>query len=113
MTELENADTFPRSMWNHFRNFGPRTTNHLEAWHKGVNGILRKMHVNIFKMIKFLQQQEALNRAAMSQLRKGQAPRKKCVKYERINGNLERLVDKLEGNLIDLREYAHSVGHNS
>ncbi|XP_018494697.1 uncharacterized protein LOC108864146 [Galendromus occidentalis] len=46
-TWLEN-ENFPRALWNHYRNFGPRTTNHLEGWHNGLNILIRKKHVNIF-----------------------------------------------------------------
>ncbi|XP_003739324.1 uncharacterized protein LOC100899062 [Galendromus occidentalis] len=57
-TWLENAAVFPRSLCNHFRNFGARTTNHLEGWHQGLNRGIGRSHVNIFEMIAYLQKLE-------------------------------------------------------
>ncbi len=33
----DDSATFPIPVWNHFANCGPRTTNHLEGWHRKFN----------------------------------------------------------------------------
>ena len=70
---LENATLHPRRLWNHFRNYNVRTTNHLEAWHRAVNHLVGRAHVNISEVIKHLQAQEALYSDKML-LHAGQAP---------------------------------------
>ena len=42
---------FSRDIWNHFDNNGPRTTNHLEGWHRGLNLEMARAHPNIFEAI--------------------------------------------------------------
>ena len=66
---LENERTFPRRMWNHYRNFGARTTNHLEGWHRALNSVAKKKYLNIFEMVKCLQNQEAKYKILMLQLK--------------------------------------------
>ncbi|XP_003739297.1 uncharacterized protein LOC100906578, partial [Galendromus occidentalis] len=92
---LENASVFPRSMWNHFGNFGARTTNHVEAWHSALSRTIRKDHVNIFELIKFLKKQEDKGKADRLLLRAGQAPPKLSPKYKTLNERLIRLTDEL------------------
>ncbi|XP_018494115.1 uncharacterized protein LOC108863913 [Galendromus occidentalis] len=92
-TWLENDAIFPRDLWNHYRNFGARTTNHIEGWHQGSNRIVRKSHVNLFEMIKHLQKQEAKYSVKILMLDMGQAPEKVKKKYEDLDRKLIRLVD--------------------
>ena len=35
-TWLKNPTIFKRTLWNHYGNFGTRTTNHLEGWHRAL-----------------------------------------------------------------------------
>ena len=102
----------PRTMWNHFKNFATRTTNHLEGWHRAINSVARKKKLNIFEMIKLLQREEAKFKIVMLQLRMGQAPPRKCRKYEKINNTYMRLVQDFEDDVIDLREFVHTLGYN-
>ncbi|XP_003742493.1 uncharacterized protein LOC100908453 [Galendromus occidentalis] len=56
-TWLENESVFPRVLWNHYRNFGARTTNHIEGWHHALNGRVGKRHVNLFEIVSHLQKE--------------------------------------------------------
>ncbi|XP_018496951.1 uncharacterized protein LOC108864932 [Galendromus occidentalis] len=58
-TRLENESVFPRVRWNHYGNFGARTTNHVEGWPSALAKMIRKGHVNFSEMIKFLKKEEA------------------------------------------------------
>lgn len=56
-TWLENDALFPRNLWNHHRNFGARSTNHREGWHQALDGAVGKAQVNVFEIIRHLQEQ--------------------------------------------------------
>ncbi|XP_018497477.1 uncharacterized protein LOC108864276 [Galendromus occidentalis] len=111
-TWLQNETIFPRSLWNHYRNFGARTTNHLEAWHRGLNALIRKMHVNVFQMVKRLQHQERKYKILMLQLRMGQAPSPPTKKYQNLHENLMKFVDQNESSEISLMQYVTAVAFN-
>ncbi|XP_018495297.1 uncharacterized protein LOC108864344 [Galendromus occidentalis] len=68
-TWMENETVFPRRMWNHYHNFGARSTNHLEGWHTALNRIIEKSHVNLYEVIKRLQGQEEKFRLDMTRSR--------------------------------------------
>ncbi len=66
-TWRENETVFPKKLWNHYKNFGSRTTNHLEGYHNALNVLARKTRLNIFEMIKRLRKQEACFKITMNQ----------------------------------------------
>ncbi|XP_018495047.1 uncharacterized protein LOC108864260 [Galendromus occidentalis] len=111
-TWLENGSVFPRSLWNHYRNFGARTTNHVEAWHSALSRTIRKEHVNLFQLINFLKKQEDKGRADRLLLQAGQAPPRLSSKYKSLNDRLIRLTDEFESGAKSLMEYVHCVGFN-
>ena len=111
-TWLENDNLFPRQLWNHYKKFGVRTTNHLEGYHHAINTLARKRHLNIFEMVKCLQQIEARYKIVMLQLRMGQAAPQKCSKYEKINRRMMKLVEELESGEISLQQYLRRLGPN-
>ena len=51
---------YPCSLWNHYGNDGPRTTNHLGGWHRALNYVVGKKHVNVFQIITHLQNQKEM-----------------------------------------------------
>ena len=111
-TWLENECVYPRSLWNHFRNYGPCTTNHLEGWHRALNHIVGKKHVDIFRIITHLQKQEELFKKQMMLLRREQDPPRPRKKYVKINRRLTRFANELESNQTSLMEYVRNVGSN-
>ena len=46
---------FPPSMWSHFDNLGPRTTNLAEGWHNGLNSSLGVSHPSLRTFLDWLQ----------------------------------------------------------
>ncbi|XP_018494113.1 uncharacterized protein LOC108863911 [Galendromus occidentalis] len=111
-TWLENGAVFPRYLWNHFGNFGTRTTNHLEGWHQALNRGLGRAHVNIFEMVSHLQKIEKDFKTQMLFLSMGRAPKPAKKKYVKANERLMRLVTQFESNQITLIEYVQKVGFN-
>ena len=111
-TYLENETMFPRRMWNHYRNFGPRTTNHLEGWHNALNHSINRKHVDIFTMLTHLKRQEAKFRADMMMLRAGQVPPRANNDYVELNNRLIDLVESLERNEISLTKNLSQAAMN-
>lgn len=112
-TWLQNDSIFPRRLWNHYKNFGARTTNHIEGWHQGLNRIVKKSHVNLFELITHLKNQEAVLKADILVLRMGQKPPPISKKYMTLNTRLINFVEELEANRISLIEYVRGVGANN
>ncbi|XP_018495401.1 uncharacterized protein LOC108864373 [Galendromus occidentalis] len=111
-TWLENDSVFRRHLWNHYRNFGARTTNHVEGWHQALNRIVKKRHLNIFEMISHLQKQEEKFRLDMMRLRMGQPPRPITKKHRILNARLINFVQEFETGEKSLLEYVHGVAYN-
>lgn len=109
---LENTTVHPRRLWNHYRNFEVRTTNHLEAWHRALNRVVGRAHVNIFELIKHLKVQEAQHSDQMMLLRAGQAPPRQRRQDRERNRRLRGFVDDYENGRITLLEYVKKVGAN-
>lgn len=71
--------------WNHFaaaKDKDPRTTNHCEGWHHRLNSMLICKHPSIWKLLKTLQQDIALNKLIESRAAAGiyEASSKKYAK---------------------------------
>ena len=60
-----------RYLWNHYTTQGPRTTNHLEGWHSKLKKHVNHPHPNIYKLIKLLKHEEAINDLTMIQYAAG------------------------------------------
>ncbi|XP_003737394.1 uncharacterized protein LOC100906240 [Galendromus occidentalis] len=111
-TWMENETVFPRKIWNQYRNFGARTTNHLEGWHQALNRDVKRSHVNLFEMIEHLQKQEDKFRLDMMRLRMGQGPPTLTKVYRRLNDRLIRLTGEFESGARTLLDYVRGVAHN-
>ena len=53
-TWVKSDSIFAREMWNHYESDSPRTNNHLEGWHSGLNKQFRRVRPNIFKFVTVL-----------------------------------------------------------
>ena len=112
-TWLDNETVYPRTLWNQYRNFNVRTTNHLEAWHRVLNQEVGKAHANIFELINHLKRQEKKFKDQMLMLRMGRAaaPLQRREDRER-NRQLRQFVEEFEANEITLIEYIRQVASN-
>lgn len=111
-TWLENDAVYPRALWNHYGNFGPRTTNHLEGWHRYLNKRVGRTHVNIFDMVHELKHLETKYKNEMLMLRMGQRPPRQKRAYEALNQRLMGFVHDFETDRLPLINYIHNVAYN-
>ncbi|XP_028966906.1 uncharacterized protein LOC114828143 [Galendromus occidentalis] len=62
-------------------NFGPRTTNNIEAWHSALNRMVKESHVNIFVLIGHLKQDQSKHKSDRLLLDVGHPPKPLAEKY--------------------------------
>ena len=67
------------TLWNHYDNHGPRTTNHIEGWHHKINNLVSRSHPNIYSLIDIIKKEQSMNEIKMLQFSNGgrQNPRKR------------------------------------
>ena len=59
------------TVWNHFNTEGPRTTNHIEAWHGKVKKKVQHLHPNIYTIIQAFKDIQASSEIHRLQLQAG------------------------------------------
>ena len=98
-----------KSLWNHYDNRGPRTTNHVEGWHHKINNKVNRSHPNIYALLEIIKREQQMNEIKMLQFQNGgrQQPRKR--KYRFVDSRLATLKERLESGEIDLYVYADSA----
>lgn len=97
------------AVWNHFGNDGYRTNNHLEGWHHKLNQVVKKMHPNIFEIVKLLKREQSITEVKMKQLGgHWRAPPRKR-KYRTIDARLRSLKDQLMEDSLSVLEYTDNV----
>ncbi len=99
-----------RSMWNHFNTVGPRTTNHVEGWHRKLSLFLQS-HPNIFKMVDFFKQEQSYVEACCIQLHAGAQPPPRKRRYVQVDNRLAEFKRQFLGQQIGIMEYYDSVSH--
>ena len=87
------------TVWNHFNIEGPRTTNHLEAWHGKVKKKAQHCHPNIYTII------QTSNEIHRLQLQAGGTQRPSPRQYRNIDSRLSLLKQRFTSNHIDLMTY--------
>ena len=111
-TWLENEAIFLRELWNHYANVGPRTTNHLEGWHRSLYYSVRRAHVNIYEMVGYLQNLKAKYKNEMRMLRMGHGPPRQGREYEILNQRLMGSVHDHETGILPRIDYIHNVAYS-
>ncbi|XP_053208063.1 uncharacterized protein LOC128392104 [Panonychus citri] len=104
----ENA-IFKRDSWNHFGNFGTRTTNHLEGFHNKLNSCFNHGSPNLFSLINQLRSFELEFRIDLTHVLNGEKVHQKNNKYIKINENYMKYHHLYTNNQIDLLNYIDSV----
>jgi predicted glycoside hydrolase/deacetylase ChbG (UPF0249 family) len=87
------------TVWNHFNTEGPRTPNHIEAWHGKVKKKVQHCHPNIYTII------QASNEIHRLQLQAEETQRPRPRKYRNIDSRLRLLKQRFTSNHIDLMTY--------
>ena len=84
------AGDYPPSLWTHFDNTGPRTTNLAEGWHNGLNSKLGMPHPSLRSFLHYVQKCQYEVQARVIQLQAGQPPKPKCAKYAKLADSIAR-----------------------
>ncbi len=95
--------------WNHFSTEGPRTTNHLEAWHGKLKKKVQHSHPNIFTIIQIFKDIQAANEINQIQLQAGGTQRPRPKKYRTIDSRISTLKERLTSNILTLMDYVDLV----
>ena len=93
------------TVWNHFNTEGPRTTNHIEAWHGKVQKKLQHCHPKIYTIIQAFKDIQTSNEIHRLQLQAGGTQRLRPRKYRNIDSRLRLLKQRFTSNHIDLMTY--------
>ena len=73
----------------------PKTTNHLEAWHRQFSLIIQKKnHPNIYEFISKLKQEQSFTDMKIQQILAGGEPTKPTKKQLAINKRIHNIVTK-------------------
>ena len=97
---------FDKSVWNHAKTIGPRTNNHVEGFHSGLNKAIGNPHPKIVSIVEEFQ--KLANKADRDASRidngtKSNVYRRKCdkAKDEDISLTIQKLLD----GVMDLSQF--------
>jgi hypothetical protein len=77
--------SFPVTLWNHYDNTGPRTTNLAEGWHNGLNSTFGTPHPSASTFLNWLQGAQYLVQAREIQLNAGRPPKQQSPIYRDLD----------------------------
>ena len=77
--------SLPPSLWSHYDNNGPRTTNVAEGWHNGLNTRFGVSHPSLRLFLDWLQRFQFEVQCRSLQLVAGRAPRQRRPAYVRVD----------------------------
>src|SRR3989441_11306365 len=77
--------SFPISLWCHYDNIGPRTTNLAEGWHNSMNHSFGMPHPSPRNFLHWLQNQQFHVQCREIQLEAGRPPKPQCSKYQQLD----------------------------
>jgi len=80
--------SFPPSLWSHFDNLGPRTTNLAEGWHNGLNTLLGVSHPSTRTFLDWLQRYQFEIQSRCLQLAAGRPPKERRPAYVQVEKNI-------------------------
>jgi len=79
---------FPPSMWSHFDNLGPRTTNLAEGWHNGLNTSLGVAHPSLRAFLDWLQRYQFEIQCRVLQLLAGRPAKERRAAYVKVDNDI-------------------------
>ncbi|XP_064482479.1 uncharacterized protein LOC135395168 [Ornithodoros turicata] len=100
---------FEVHQWNHNGNRGPRTNNHLEAWHRKINARVNKAHPNIYSFVDLIKKDEALNSIHLLQLSHGGSLRARDRKWVHKDRKLEQLESDLNNERLTMLQFLNEA----
>ncbi len=106
---MDNENRFPKSMWNHYMNYGTRTVNHLEGWHNTLNRLCGSSHKNIFEFIRILKDEQIKFENKVLILDAGYPPKNPRKKYRDNNAKIKRLTEQYNNGTSSVLEFLDAV----
>ena len=86
--------SFPPSLWSHYDNVGPRTTNLAEGWHNGLNTLLGVSHPSTRTFLDWLQRYQFEIQCRCLQLAAGRPQKQRRHAYVQMDKSI--VAAKLE-----------------
>ena len=96
---------YPPTLWSHFDNLGPRTTNLTEGWHNGINSRFGMPHPSLRCFLDWLQKCQFEVQFRGIQLLAGRPPKQKLPVYQKVNEELA--AAKLRYNMNSSSVFVH------
>jgi len=87
-TWVSDDSRFNREIWNHFENDSPRTNNHLEGWHSGLNRKFNRARPSIFKFVDVLKKIQNNQEGIIERMKAGKRCARINNKYIQINKSI-------------------------
>lgn len=88
---------FPATLWSHYDNLGPRTTNLAEGWHNGLNSRFGVPHPSLKTFLDWLQKCQHEVQCRGIQLAAGRPPKQRLQIYDKVDADV--LAAKVKYNL--------------
>lgn len=82
------AGDFPPSLWSHFDNTGPRTTNVAEGWHSSLNSHFGTPHPSLRVFLDWLQKCQYQVQIRGIQLAAGRSPKQRRATYVQLDADI-------------------------
>ena len=82
-----NGD-FPPTLWSHYDNVGPRTTNHAEGFHNSLNVKFGMPHPSLRSFLNWLQKAQYEVQCRIIQLEAGRQPKARQATYVQNDANI-------------------------
>ncbi|CAM4984419.1 unnamed protein product [Rotaria socialis] len=104
---------FPIEIWNVYDRAVanlPRSNNSIEGWHNAFEKRVAIVHPTITKLTEKIRREQSKFEVDIAQIRQGQEPKPKKLKYRKLDERIKRLVDDY-GN-VDLGDYLKGLAVN-
>jgi hypothetical protein len=84
------SGSFPASLWTHYDNDGPRTTNVAEGWHSGLNTTFGISNPSMRMFLDWLQKCQHEVSCRSIQLAAGRPPKQRKAAYIRVDNQIRK-----------------------
>ncbi|CAF2118495.1 unnamed protein product, partial [Rotaria magnacalcarata] len=88
----------------------PRSNNSIEGWHNAFTKRVAIVHPSVSKLTEKIRREQSKFELDIAQIRQGQDPKPKKLKYRKLNERIKRLADDYHN--LDLGEYLKGLAVN-
>ncbi|CAF0971024.1 unnamed protein product [Rotaria magnacalcarata] len=88
----------------------PRSNNSIEGWHNAFTKCVAIVHPSVSKLTEKISREQSKFELDIAQIRQGQEPKPKKLKYRKLNERIKRLADDYHN--LDLGEYLKGLAVN-